>query len=117
MRSAPLSAAFMLMRYIGRLTPPLDNGEPKIIRNVPAVTIIAADNSAVGHPSHNLAPTLLSFLARDFNKSSVETIGVKINCRAGYSLEVPYINHLYGIKACIKALMTAVSKLKEISVL
>ena len=81
--------------------------------NIHAVAIVAADNCTVGHAPYNLAPFLSSFLMRDFNKGSVETIGVRINCGARHGLEVPCIYLLYGTKAYIKALKMAVSKLKE----
>ena len=91
--------------------------EPENFHDVHAVAIVAADNCTVGHAPYNLAPILSSFLARDFNKGSVETTGVRINRRAGYGLEVPCIYRLYGTKTYIKALKMAVSKLKEKSLL
>ena len=72
--------------------------EPENDHDVHAVAIVAADNCTVGHAPYNLAPILSSFLARDFNKCSVETTGARINRGAGYDLEVPCIYRLYGTK-------------------
>ena len=63
-----------------------------------AVAVVKIDGSVVGHVPYNLAPTFSRFLKRDFNKAMVEITGDKVNCGAGYGLELPCKYRLYGPK-------------------
>ena len=58
----------------------------------------------VGHIPYNMAPVILSFLARDCNKVSVKIVGKRVNRGAGYGLEVPCSYHLYGTKKYLEHL-------------
>ena len=47
---------------------------------------------------YNLAPIFSRFLKMNFNKAMVEITGNKVNCGAGYVLELLCKYYLYGHK-------------------
>ena len=85
--------------------------EPHNGHDRPAVGVVTADGTVVGHVSFNLYPVMSSFLTREFNKGHAEIIGRPVNRGAGYGLEVPCVYRLYGPKKYIQVLQT-IAKLR-----
>ena len=67
--------------------------------------------SVVGHLPFNLAPVVSAFLRRDVNKGLVEVKGARVNCGAGYRLEIPCTYNFYGSKSFIDKLNELVTGL------
>ena len=61
----------------------------------------------VGHLPYKIARTVSHFLKRSVNKGMVEVTGRRINRGAGYGMEIPCKDRLYGPKWYI-------DKLKEL---
>ena len=59
---------------------------------------VKKEHEIAGHVPYNIAPVILHFLKRDFNKGFVEVTGSEVNRGAGYGLEIPCIYRLYGPK-------------------
>lgn len=91
--------------------------EPDNCRDKCAVAIIKADGTTVGQIPYNLVLLISPFLARDFNKGTVEITGTRVNCSAGYGLEVPCVYRLYGPRMYTQQLEEMLPQLKERSLL
>ena len=78
-----------------------------------AVDVTTEDNTIVGHIPYNLAPLISPFLTRDFNKGTVNVTGERMNRVAGYGLEVPCTNRLYGPKVYVDRLKALVVRLED----
>ena len=81
--------------FIGEVLP-LER-EPNNPEDKFAVAIIRR-SCVVGHLPFNLVPVVSAFLRRGVNKGVVEVTGTKVNCGAGYGLEIPYTYHFHGLK-------------------
>ena len=64
----------------------------------------------VGHVPFNLAPVVSASLKRSSNKGLTEVTGNRVNCGAGYGLEIPCKYHFYGSKLYIERLKSTVEK-------
>ena len=56
-------------------------------------------------------PVVSAFLRRGVSKGLVEVTGMKVNCGAGYKLEIPCTYHFYGLKLFIDKLKEFVEAL------
>ena len=74
--------------------------EPNNSHDVHAVAVYY-DDQVIGHMPYNIAPTVSAFLRRDVNKGFAEVVGERVNCGAGYGLEVPCTYRWYGPKVYI----------------
>ena len=72
--------------------------EPDNCADKSAVAVMKMDTVIVGHVPYNLASIFYQFLKRDFIKAMVEVTGERVNCGAGFGLEVPCKYWLYGLK-------------------
>ena len=70
-----------------------------------AVAVIKND-LVVGHVPYNLAQLFSHFLKRSCNKGTAEVTGDKVNCGAGYGLQIPCKYCLYGPEVYIKRVKT-----------
>lgn len=78
-----------------------------------AVAVVKPDGTVVGHIPYNIAPVISSFIARDYNKGTVEITGERVNRGAGYGLEAPCIYRLYGPKKYLERLEDMVARLRD----
>ena len=67
----------------------------------------------MGHIPHHLAPIVSAFFKRNVNKGVAEVIGERVNCGAGYGLEVPCMYHFYGSKPYIDRLQRLMDSIRE----
>ena len=84
--------------------------EPANSLDKSALSVVKPNSTMVRHIPYNMAPVILSFLARDCNKGSVEIIGKRVNRGAGFGLEAPCT---YGPNKHLKHLEDMVSRLRD----
>ena len=70
-----------------------------------------SDRAIIGHIPYNLAPIVLPFLARNFNKAVAEVTGPRVNRGVGYGMEVPCIYRFYGRQRYVDRAKEAILKL------
>ena len=74
---------------------------------------IVKDGTVVGHVPRNFSALFFHFLTRSQNKGVTEVTGTKVNRGAGYGLEIPCVYRLYGTRAYIERLNTAVEEIER----
>ena len=84
--------------------------EPENTRDGCAVAIVK-DSRIVGHVPRLLSPIIFHFLARSCNKGIAEIIGNKVNCGAGYGLEIPCVFCFYGASKYLERLQKLLNKI------
>ena len=84
--------------------------EPTNVADRNAVAVFKEDQ-VVGHVPFNLAPSISLFLKRDINKAFAKVVGEKVNRGAGYGLEIPCVDHLYGRKPYVDKMKELVDSL------
>ena len=57
--------------------------------------------------------SVFHFLTRSQNKGVTEVTGTKVNRGAGYGLEIPCVYRLYGTRAYIERIKTAVEEIER----
>ena len=60
-----------------------------------------------------ITSSIMSVLTRSQNKGVMEVTGTKVNRGAGYGLEIPCVYRLYGTRAYIECLKTAVEQIER----
>ena len=79
--------------------------EPQKTVDQHAVAVVK-NNLVVGHVPYNLALLFSHFLRRSCNKGTAEVTGDKVNCGAGYGLEILCKYCLYGPEVYIERVKT-----------
>ena len=78
-----------------------------------AVAIIKS-GTIVGRVPRKYSALFFHFLTRNQNSDVAEVTGMKVNRGAGYGLEIPCIYRLYGKRAYIECLKTAVEEIERL---
>ena len=78
-----------------------------------AVTIVKS-GTVVGHVPQKCSALFFHFLIRSQNSGVTEATGTEVNRGTGYGLEIPCIYRLYGKRAYIERLKTAVEEIERL---
>ena len=86
--------------------------EPSNLKDQKAVAVMR-NGEIVGHLPANLSSTAFYFLARSSKSGVAKISGQKVNCEAGYSLEVPCVYCFYGPEKYLERLREVQDRLEQ----